>query len=706
MRPARSLLLAALLGGCTEVPAEPSACLFDPPAEGSVHAGEVVCANPLPEGRGDVRANDLLLANSRMSVVLRHPVNAASMPGIGGLTITDAAPWGLPDPLYEVIPLIDGGWMTIDALEQLEGGFRVQGEGAPLPDQAERYRRGPVEAGIFIEPDSPWLRLEGIDGLWIHATGPAELAGGWVYSQRTVIGHDGSVEQDLGGAIRVLDASRLLITDHATALSLQGDTSRQVALHIPRSHGVLRWWAGDELVAVTPVQALHEGPVSDTPVTLELQVGERLDAVQWTARDGTPAAITPLTTQTTMQPLPTRTLEVQLVDGSQVPLDVSAILRWHAPWGTASTRITAGTATVQIPEGEWPVSIEPELSWQPTTSTWTVDASSGTLRFELQPALDATDLAPADLFLPSYRDWTRRVGPDVIEDLAATSGLVSTRLYATHDAGEVSSEFPGIRPEPAWHLPHPSGWALWAWPVSADAQLGGHGAPDIAQLSPQLAFERADGGAGSARTVVANLRWFELVRPDPSWRTPLPSMIRLGPPGDAPFSSWEPWFRILDGFRPLYPAGDLLWLQVRGGHDTDGTAIRTALDRGTFTAGTGAALTWTVDGQPPGGVLTTTEGPHIASIRIQPGRATLDQAAIVTSDREVIVHWSGDALPASPETLLLDGPLGDWLVLVAWSTTTDDWATTPAIWTRPPYTPEKEDTGVDSGAPEESGAPP
>jgi hypothetical protein len=35
--------------------------------------------------------------------------------GVGGATLVDVAPWGAEDAVYEVVPVVGGGWLDVDA---------------------------------------------------------------------------------------------------------------------------------------------------------------------------------------------------------------------------------------------------------------------------------------------------------------------------------------------------------------------------------------------------------------------------------------------------------------------------------------------------------------------------------------------------------------------------------------------------------------
>src|SRR5688500_10539928 len=88
------------------------ACELVRPAPGEVVVEPVRCRDlvpPLGEGRSDA---DLYLATHELRAVFRHPQDALTVPGWGGATLIDVAPWDGHDAVHEVVPLVDGAWLT------------------------------------------------------------------------------------------------------------------------------------------------------------------------------------------------------------------------------------------------------------------------------------------------------------------------------------------------------------------------------------------------------------------------------------------------------------------------------------------------------------------------------------------------------------------------------------------------------------------
>ena len=86
---------------------ETTTCLTTPPTSG-VWVQPRQCGEQTPPG-GEGTVGDLVLANAKMRAILRQPAHALTVPGIGGGTLVDIAPWGHGDVLHEAIPIVGGG---------------------------------------------------------------------------------------------------------------------------------------------------------------------------------------------------------------------------------------------------------------------------------------------------------------------------------------------------------------------------------------------------------------------------------------------------------------------------------------------------------------------------------------------------------------------------------------------------------------------
>src|SRR5690606_34212908 len=118
---------------------------------------------------------------------------------------------------HEVAPLVDGGWLVLDDVEIGDDHVTLRGVLRARPDRPVDSEGTRHEVTWSIRPDEPWLHLDGADGLWIHPAAEPRLVGGWAVHDRVVYGHDGRVEADLGGALRVSGASGLLVAPPAEA---------------------------------------------------------------------------------------------------------------------------------------------------------------------------------------------------------------------------------------------------------------------------------------------------------------------------------------------------------------------------------------------------------------------------------------------------------------------------------------------------------
>jgi hypothetical protein len=663
-------------------------CPTLPLVAGQLEVGPATCADQRFGSGGEGTADDWFLANSRLRAILRHPAAAATLAGLGGGTVLDAAPWGRSDPLYEATPLVSGGWLRVDDLHvdaspdevrlTLDGALRSL-PGRTLSIEGERH-----SVTWTLAVDEPWLRFDGADGLWIHPDTDVELVDGWLVAGNVVIGHDGVLAEDLGGALRVEAARGLLIATTAEAWAERPAPLREVQ-GTAEGADVVRLYRGDATVAVIPV----DGGVFSATVPADVT----------SARAFAPGRA----------PSP----RVDLGDAPSVnlPLGPAGALQLQLGWDGARPRpvrvrfddgdARSGSALVQpdgnrlaLGAGAWDLTLSAGPTVQPRALRVEVPADTAVpVDVRLEGTFDPGSRILAALDWPGARHRAVRDGPADRAREALLDGIDYAVLVALDDvaaAGVWADDAPWLRVEAGMTLTHPDGWTVTGWPAPSVNGLSGHGAPRVDGLDPADALATLDGAVGDELSV--DLAWLTAWGGDPLQLTPRPDRVQLGPPGPPPFDAWSPWFAWLDAWRFLLPSGPRVWLDVLTRDRYASVEIDRALHFGRLSAGTGGWLWLTVDGALPGSALgapPTPEPRDSGAADAEPARAVHLSAhrGGVWLDR--VTLWSSTG--ALWEGELGDGPLEldltvvptSWVIAVAWSTRTDDWAVTAPIFTQP-----------------------
>jgi len=625
---------------CSVVPpADSEACdpRFLDPTE--VRAKEIRCGDEVPSG-GEGRTGDLLLQNAHVVAVVR-PYASLTWAGHGGGGLIDLAPAGGLDTVLEVVPLLAGGWFTMDDVswgsDAASAWVTLTGVSTAV-DFLGGTEGEPVELTWRLPVDGFGVDVEGSDELYVHGLlGEVTETGLW-WDDRT-LGVVGELAEDLGGA-RVHRSSELLVGSaadvhevlfadgvHASGRCEGGSVAvwsdDEVVARLPGSFAV-RVPIDSELVCEVPAHAAGEPTAPGLDLTLEpgaaggldLRVederGEALPALAWV--DGEPYAVAP-----TGAPL-------------ALPPGSYDLVVEHGPaFGTWE-------GTVEVP-GAMDVLLERELS-----EGWIT----------------------VDLGRETWPSRTSRLDPGVDLQRAIGEGHV---LVVQHARGEVA------QPEHAdWTAHHARVLAgsltegpasIVSWPWSSNSKKPGHGAADAVGLDALDRLAVAQGGEVTDRLTVVGLDWVDEAPEVHAWR-PEPAVLELDGVDSA-----DRVMALLDaGFRPAF-SGPVTWSAADTTELPSVAASERGLASAATSAGTGPRLVLERDprlGWPKVGLTLSLE--QGSSGRLRTVEVWTDGGLVASYD----VDGVGEVLR---EDLII--PPGVWAWALGWSDT--DWAVSAALWT-------------------------
>lgn len=689
-------LLLALLAACQPGAERPDdrPCPELPVAEGEVWVGSIVCSSQRFPSSTESRNSDYWIANSRFRVVVRHPQHALSLAGVSGGTIIDAAPWDRSDQLLEAAPLINGGWLSVDDLEVEADAITLHGTLAALPDRPNIAGIGDRHAVTYrVKPDDPWLYFEGSDGLWLHPNLGQALRDGWLWSSRAVIGHDGTIEEDLGGALRLAGVSRMLIAEPIEAMAAKSEDQQRISGASDGTDVVL--YRGEEIVGVIPTA--DDAYAAMVPADID---GVRsLRAGHAPSRRAAPSenVALPVGAQGILN------LRVAWEDATARPIR----MQWTATDGRSS-ELKLDPLGELIPLGTGVYDIE--LSAGPTVE-------KRTLRVELLPDERANlGVTMRGLFDPGSRIYASLQWPGSrsrtvrgTESTRTRQAMLRGMQYIVSVAEDTVSERDVFLTDGGWiradtgaRLQHPDGWSISAWPWGDQPRQAGYGAPAVAPLDPLRSLGIAWGGVNTNRRLAPSLTWFQQFDEPPWTFDPQPTYVDLPSPGQPPFLRWSTWFDWLDADRFLLPSGPRHWIDVRDASRFGNADIQRAVNIGAYNAGTGPWLDLRVETAGPGEVLQPEPdaerpvGPTEYRISISAHAAQTDirHVALVTNGGRIVSRWElHDGELHVQEQLAVE----DWVVAIAWSDSTAHWAVTSPVWTWPLGTGAPQDTGDTSG---------
>ncbi len=662
--------------------------------------GLVVCAAQRFAG-GEGTNGDVALANAQWRGVLRHPQAALSLSGLGGGTLVDAGPTGRADLLHEVVPLVGGGWLTQIRSEVGADFVTLTGEVASLPGRPA-WGEGETRSVTWrVLPDTPWVGVEGAEALWIHVAESMTLVDGWLANDRAVVGHDGVWVEDLGGAIVAWGADRLL-------LSTPGAAWRERPGPLQEVSGTAIGADRVELIAEkTLVGWLPVGEDGAFAASVPQRV-DQLVAVAAGRRASGPVDAG-ANTVLSLGPAGSVVLRVGWPEGTEPrPLDA----RWTDPDGRAG-RVVLPPSGGRLPTGTGP--IEVTLDAGPAWFTWSArvevrDDEAVNRDISLVPERVAPRHVAVDLGWAGSRSRTVRssAADRMREAVGAGFSYVVTTAHDDVESGAAYvDDVPRVRWDDGATLTSADGWQVEAWPWRATSNRSGHGAPRVDGLSAVEGLRTAWGGSGVARFTRVDLPWMNAVRSAPFTVEPVPDFVRLDGPVRPPFAAWTPWFAWLNAGRFVRPSGPMHWLDVGLVANHGPREIQRALVVGRLAAGTGAWLDVRVDGRAPGGIVPPTDtlvdgdsddgpsapdtGTRDTATTSLPGYAvgvSLQTGALPIDRMTVWTEGLGDAitLPVNRPAWSWEGrlELGAWMIVIGWSTVSDDWVVSTPIWTRAP----------------------
>jgi len=620
------------------------------------------------------------MANQLFRAVIRHPQSALTVPGIGGGTLIDAAPWGYRDRLYEAIPLVGGGWLDVEEFEPDDDRIRIAGPVVSLPDRPAAAGGSWAEVSWVIEPDLPWLRMEGADGLYLHPALGSDLLDEQLW-EVVVYGQDGEVDDDLGGAVRFSGSSGLLIAESAAAPSYLSSDLQALGGTATGAETLTLFREGETV-----------GRLHLTEETFDLLVPADVDGVRAEAPGYAPSPTLPPGTDLDLSPGPAGHLAIDIAWEAHRARPVR--VAWSDRVGRSGVAVLPPAGgELDLGAGRFDLALSAGPSVVPRTLVVDV-APDETARtgVVLSARFDPGSRVLADLSWPGSRSRTWRGTDAEALRRAVGEGLGFAVITPEDDVATATAdpaELAHIRWRNGALLTSGHGWAISSWPWSSSPRRGGHGAPAIQDLSPEDALAAAWGGAGTSRFTVVDLAWLEAV--GPPWEVaPRPDFVRLDHPGAGGPSGgpWERWIAWLDAGVALVPVGPRAWVTV-GDLDVMGTEdVEYGLVRGHVAATTGPLVTLAVEGVEPGEVVFEPGAPRPdrtadlhAHVTVDSAASPLDRAALVADGGEVLWEWH---LEGDLATDLRIPANHRWAIAAAWSTSGEDWAVTGPVWIAPP----------------------
>jgi hypothetical protein len=583
--------------------------------------------------------------------------------------VIDAAPWPDNDRLHEAIPLVGEGWLDVDSFAVGEDRITLGGWITSLRDRPALREGEWTEVSWVIRPDDPWLRLEGADGLWINAAGDFDLLSDQLVHAQIVYGHDGSLDEDLGGAIRVSNTTGLLVERPSGAsealfpipVSGTADGAYQVLfLEDGRLIGRLpvadNRFAGHAPAGTDTVLSEGAGRARSEPsrpgqdldlpagaqgwiqLTPSWELPPRPFAVTFTSEDGRSGTV--------VSPAEGGRLAV---GGGEVALTV-----FGGP-DVAPDRID-----VQVPDGE------------------TVE-----LGLTIKARFDAGDRVLAALGWPGdvSRTWRGTNGQALLHAWEAGARFIVT---APEDevgrSNGVYSGLPTLLQEDGSRTVSDEGWSIVSWPWSVILIAPGHGAINPAGLNHDDLLAAVQGGPSRPRRTIVDLEWFDAAtRP---WESAShPSYVRLTDPGDAnPADAWAAWLSWLDAGYAIPPVGPYTWVDVADASTPSKADVLAGLAAGATVATTGPLIVLRWGPATHGEVLSPDRLPDHTLQVTTAGLATPHTVAVVT-EAGTLVSWLTAKEEEVFQVRLDDTPA--WALAVVWDTN-GSWAGTSPIWSEAP----------------------
>jgi hypothetical protein len=644
------------LAGCQPGPtagSEDVVCYEEALAEGEVYVGELNCREERFGGSGEGRSSDLLLANSQVRAIVRHPVASLSVVGVGGGSVIDFAPWGFSDRLIEAVLLVGGGGLSVDEMAIDGDSLTFHGDIVAMPYGApEEAGRGTVT--WRLAPDASELSIEGADGLYLHVGDEVELLSGQLVGPSLTYGHNGDAT-DLGGAVRIEGATRLVV-----------GRSRQIGAQLWPDGAVLSGTTEGDEVEVLDADGQRiwafapNGGSFDTRCPPGAVTARALSEGR---RQGDEVSVGP-------------DVELPSGAGGAVRLDLSwkrpsrpVRVDWSAEGRVGRTVLPPEGGRVDTGPGEVSlvVSAGPDVGRTAVTLD-VVDDDTLRLGASMDVAFDAGNRALMQVTSLSERSRSHRVTNDEVVAYAAASG-VRLLVQTPHDDiasndGMSDALAPWIDVR-AGSLTTGPGWDIASWPWSESPRKAGHGA--VAQREEPLG---AHSVAGGTRFSMVDLGWVDAADTPPSLVEVPPDMLRLD--GVDDISAWLSW---LNAGADLLPMGPLAWVDVDDVGLMSGTDVEHNAFRGRLVATTGPLVVLSADGFVPGDVVPSTPVRQPGAVATLEALGELDEMTLIVDGTPIGTWPAGKIeLVVRPEKYLL----------ATGRSATGDWAATGPIWFTPP----------------------
>lgn len=628
----------------------------------TVVARRVVCADDVPPG-GEGVVGDYLLAGPDLRVIVRNEHGALTTLGVGGGTVIDAAPWGAPDVVHELIPLFDDTWLRDVSVELVDDGIRVGGTTTEL---LELQGAGPtgLARDITWRLDGAELAANGADALLVRASHALRHEGSRLAGDSVSLGTAGT---PIDGVPARVAQDWLWVAAPADVLTLANPQGRRLSGDAGRAERLeLYDDAGERPVAVVAVNGRFDLRVSAGVQDVVAVIDGRATSPR-----------TPVGTNLQLDVGPTGSVVLDPIwSGRDHVVRASWDVDGRAGGGTFEPRgdplpTGPGRGIVRVFEARSESFVEVEVDVP----------SGGTVTIE--PELDGLTSPRVDIVWGAAgerADGLERLTDDAALGAAAATGAGVVGLVG----GNRVSEAPQIDGRFAPHVLNGArldlrgGGELVVWPLGSNRRREGYGAPLVADLPLSDAIAAA---GGDRRQVVVDLEQLDVL--GVPWSTsPRPTHVALGPPGiPGPVVAWAPLWRWIDAGVPIIPLGDRVLVGVPDADSASGTDLEAALVRGRVMASSGGEIWLTVGEAGPGEVVPDPIGASASPELIGDWR---EQArAMLVVDGTPHATWR--AVDPIGEVALPDD--ARWTALVVWEPSADEaavWATTAPIWLRPP----------------------
>ena len=632
---------------------------------------------------GEGRNQDYWLANSDLRWVIRHPSASLTLPGVGGSTLVDGAPWGQADLFHEIVPLVGGAALSPRSFTLAPDGAVMTGALVALP--GEHHPREGEETALRwrLEPSGGWTRAEGSDGFWIHPRVPLTAMDNWYFGENVALGPGLGSFDDRGGVLVLNDSDRFWMGTAADALAARDTETQQVDWTVD---GATRAtiFAGETILGAMPIGERFIGSIPLRATHVRFDGGGRSSArVRVTVGAVTLA--------------PTGYVDVQPVWGEATPRPIHVVIaRGDGP--IDEVLVPPEGATLAIGTGKATLTARAGVDRRPR-----VLIAEGTPGETQSLPLDLTAGFLTDSWIatatdyPMSRDASVR-GTDVERARSAVADglryIVGTALHDVAGTAIYLNDAQWLRSTRGAAVRSSEGWYLQSRPWSANANRAGHGVPDIRGLSPEDAAAAMRAGEAGDRRLAVDLAWLRSLDRSVALVQDRPEEVYLTPPGPPPFTAWQPWFDALDRGVVLLPTGPITWMGITDAEIFGQFDIDRALERGRMVASTGPLLRIRIDGLGPGRTLEQLPDPLTLTVNVdlRAHPDTLDGVALVGSGGAILATVLPSPEGTIDETLTVSVGNATWITAVGWSLSGQHWAAPAPIWLGPPVGTVPKDT--------------